>query len=90
MNKLERIKKELETNCIKESSYYKDVSYLLGIIDEIEKENKKLKSLLEDGIFVNGEFIAKKKFTCFKCNSEKTCPFAWDTYNLNGDCLMEK
>lgn len=32
----------------------------------------------------------KNLFTCFKCKDNKTCPFAWDYYNLNGDCLASK
>lgn len=31
-----------------------------------------------------------KEFTCNECKANKTCPFAWDWYNTNGDCLAEK
>ena len=34
--------------------------------------------------------LAEKEFTCFECPEEKTCPFAWDLYCINGDCLAEK
>lgn len=33
---------------------------------------------------------AKERSTCFKCVDEKTCPFAYDLYNTNGDCLASK
>jgi hypothetical protein len=29
------------------------------------------------------------KITCDKCARKETCPFAYDDYNLNGDCLDE-
>lgn len=28
--------------------------------------------------------------TCEGCPSERTCAFAWDTYNTRGDCLADK
>ena len=30
------------------------------------------------------------KFTCFGCSQVGTCQFAFDLYNLDGDCLAEK
>lgn len=27
------------------------------------------------------------EYTCFTCKKEKTCPFAYDEYNKEGDCL---
>ena len=38
----------------------------------------------------DGTPIAREKFTCFECGAEPTCPYAWDHYNTNGDCLAEK
>ena len=32
----------------------------------------------------------KNQFTCFKCKDNKICAFAYDLYNLNGDCLAIK
>ncbi len=32
----------------------------------------------------------KLDFTCGKCVSEKDCPYAFDPYNTNGDCLAVK
>lgn len=31
-----------------------------------------------------------KKFTCDDCPAKRTCEFAFDTYNTDGDCLAEK
>ena len=30
-----------------------------------------------------------EEYTCYKCQSLYKCPFAYDDYNRNGDCLME-
>jgi MoaA/NifB/PqqE/SkfB family radical SAM enzyme len=30
------------------------------------------------------------RFTCYDCLSNKECEWAYDEYNLNGDCLAEK
>jgi DnaJ-class molecular chaperone len=32
-------------------------------------------------------YIAARKFTCWDCASEPGCELAWDSYNLNGECL---
>ncbi|MHA1972832.1 MAG: hypothetical protein ACTSW1_07560 [Candidatus Hodarchaeales archaeon] len=29
-------------------------------------------------------------FTCNRCPDESTCKHAWDPYNLDHDCLMDK
>ncbi|MEQ8822859.1 MAG: hypothetical protein RIC14_00620 [Filomicrobium sp.] len=29
-------------------------------------------------------------FTCDECDARYTCPYAFDPYNTNGDCLAEK
>jgi len=29
-------------------------------------------------------------FSCRLCGAKKNCPFAFDFYNTNGDCLAEK
>ena len=31
-----------------------------------------------------------KDYTCYGCSIVSTCPFAFDLYNLDGDCLAEK
>ena len=33
---------------------------------------------------------AKESLTCNWCPDVGTCPFAWDRYNTDGDCLAEK
>ena len=30
------------------------------------------------------------KYTCDTCAVQRRCLFAWDAYNTDGDCLMEK
>lgn len=32
----------------------------------------------------------KPVFTCDKCLDKRFCPCAYDLYNTNGSCLMEK
>ena len=29
-------------------------------------------------------------YTCGKCVSKEDCPYAWDPYNTNGDCIAMK
>lgn len=31
-----------------------------------------------------------ESFTCDDCSARKTCDFAFDSYNTDGDCLAEK
>lgn len=31
-----------------------------------------------------------KEFSCYWCEDWDTCPVAWDLYNLDNECLMEK
>lgn len=33
---------------------------------------------------------AKERYTCNDCPDKETCEFAYDLYNLDGDCLMDK
>jgi len=28
--------------------------------------------------------------TCSECSETNNCPYAWDLYNRNGDCLASK
>lgn len=48
----------------------------------------------EDSIREMGEsgfpVPAKDVFTCNKCVDADTCPWAWDLYNTDGDCLAYK
>lgn len=32
----------------------------------------------------------REELTCYSCGSNQTCPFRWDSYNTNGDCLADK
>lgn len=36
------------------------------------------------------ERIFIEECTCSKCNEHATCPYAWDYYNTEGDCLANK
>lgn len=33
---------------------------------------------------------AIKEYTCWNCNLQNRCQYAYDRYNLFGDCLAEK
>lgn len=33
---------------------------------------------------------AEREFTCHGCQDEPECRYAWDAYNLHGDCLASK
>ena len=45
-----------------------------------------IQSLEKDGMRVP----AKEEMTCTTCPSAKDCDLAWDLYNTDGDCLMDK
>lgn len=34
--------------------------------------------------------IKRREFTCYNCSKELKCPYAFDLYNVNGDCLLIK
>lgn len=34
--------------------------------------------------------VEKEGTTCWNCVDNKTCKFAWDPYNTDGDCLADK
>ena len=38
----------------------------------------------------NYDNIPDEDYTCFTCPEKETCPFAFDPYNTDGDCLAEK
>jgi len=33
---------------------------------------------------------AKEDMTCLVCADRFDCPYAWDLYNTDGDCLADK
>lgn len=33
---------------------------------------------------------SKEEYTCFYCPEAGSCPYAWDDYNTDGECLAEK
>lgn len=34
--------------------------------------------------------VSKTEFSCYKCGAKFNCPFSFDLYNLDGECLAEK
>ena len=34
--------------------------------------------------------VDKESTTCWNCAEKDTCEFAFDPYNTDGDCLMDK
>lgn len=43
-------------------------------------------ALAEDGFSA----CADKEMTCLRCSAAPTCALAFDSYNFDGDCIMEK
>lgn len=38
-----------------------------------------------------GQYQVEKEDTiCWRCCDNKTCKYAWDAYNTDGDCLADK
>ena len=59
---------------------------------EVQKDFNTGEILNEFPCFIcngTGEFISEK-YTCHTCNYKKKCPYAWDMYNLDGNCLNNK
>lgn len=44
----------------------------------------------EDTVIYHGNPIHLKEFTCYGCKGNGECPYVFDLYNLQGDCLAEK
>lgn len=50
----------------------------------------------EEQLKLNNELYPFEKvedetiYTCYWCSINNTCEHAWDLYNINGDCLMER
>ncbi len=52
--------------------------------DELKKlENESIQYLKQYG-------VDNPIFTCSTCNDKRTCYFAFDGYNIDGDCLALK
>ena len=37
-----------------------------------------------------GRWQSAKDFTCYTCRDRDSCPYSFDGYNTNGDCLADK
>lgn len=53
-----------------------------------QNEKLTLKMMVEERNKVN--FIPIERYTCYDCCLWQSCEFAFDLYNTDGDCLMEK
>ena len=50
--------------------------------------NVKTKTVCE---YCNGSgMVLCSEFTCNECGAEATCAYAWDLWNVGGDCLASK
>lgn len=58
------------------------------IQESVKRINNKIKE--SGGIVYNDEVISLEKFTCNTCDIMENCRYAWDLYNISGDCLAEK
>lgn len=61
--------------------------YCIPINDLFPEDYKKI---MADYYSAMEERIKPENLTCFECAENKTCEYAWDAYNTNGDCLAEK
>ena len=52
---------------------------------ELEAENNEIHLPI-----INRQIIPLEFYTCHKCGAKDNCQYAWDDYNINGDCLAEK
>ncbi len=51
-----------------------------------ELTDEEIKKLRERAV----EYVGETEFTCDDCRDRRTCEWAFDPYNTNGDCLAEK
>ena len=56
----------------------------------LDKEQEMAKLFVESWKERTGDVINQNKITCNGCVLNDGCPYAWDHYNTEGDCLMEK
>lgn len=75
---VDKLKRSEFVNAVKAGHDYGDA------LDEI--------SNLKQTIARQAKVIEKLKdvVTCVGCAVNESCPYAWDGYNTNGDCLAEK
>ena len=62
---------------------------LIGTSEAMATRASVLAQLVTDGI-IPATDVPSFKFTCDACPSNGRCEWAFDPYNLNGDCLAEK
>ena len=51
--------------------------------------DKQLCDMLLDTL-LNVPGLSDTQFTCERCNKIRSCSLAFDCYNTDGDCLLEK
>lgn len=56
--------------------------------DDIHVEHAK--EVLQQRAFVGAPQISITNSTCMWCKDVEHCPFSFDPYNMDGDCLMTK
>jgi len=60
---------------------------------EVPRTQEQLLELRKQAQLLYGELcgtITVPEFTCEKCDQVNKCVLAFDLYNTDGDCLMEK
>ena len=55
----------------------------------IKKNGKTYKLVPSDELGGYADGWVEVECTCTNCQNNKDCPFAYDDYNVNGDCLLE-
>lgn len=68
---------------------YAVLSYAVdGMRDDIHVEHAK--EVLQSRAIIGAPQMSITNSTCLFCKSVEHCPFSFDPYNMDGDCLMTK
>ncbi len=54
------------------------------------RSGEELSTLRAEALRRDGPTYGFSSYTCDQCPCAPTCAFAFDAYNTDGDCLMEK
>ena len=84
------ITQELIDKCIKEFDGTCPFSWMFGECSLLSVDECKKCLAKDKGFWLNNNFYAYNKMTCNTCAKIDICEYAYDPYNIMGDCLAIK
>lgn len=58
--------------------------------DQLDDGTREKLSRHERDRIIKKNKLPKDTYTCNTCPDADYCPYSWDVYNVDGDCLVEK